>query len=195
MGLAAVATGNQFGYLPPGPIFGMKITDPQGKMQKTSYQSEEKYSQPNNFLLDELKNSKNAKTSNQTNEAETQQQPENEEKEKATSESAVTPEKTKSVPENETTAESSCPHTNEVPSSALEMLSKLFPEKKKSVLELVLRRCGDDLLKAIEQCSPLREGFNYFGFDCSGSKKHEKINAEKMKAFQTGISVLYFRHL
>lgn len=30
IGLAAVATGNQYEYLPPGPIFGMKIIDPQG---------------------------------------------------------------------------------------------------------------------------------------------------------------------
>lgn len=28
IGLAAVATGTQYGYLPPGPIFGMAITDP-----------------------------------------------------------------------------------------------------------------------------------------------------------------------
>ncbi|XP_071445442.1 doublesex- and mab-3-related transcription factor A2-like [Hetaerina americana] len=34
--------------------------------------------------------------------------------------------------------------------SSLEMLSKVFPAKKRSVLELVLQRCGDDLLKAIQ---------------------------------------------
>lgn len=34
--------------------------------------------------------------------------------------------------------------------SSLEMLSRVFPHKKRSVLELVLRRCGDDLLRAIE---------------------------------------------
>lgn len=43
--------------------------------------------------------------------------------------------------------------------SSLELLVRLFPEKKKSVLELVLKRCGDDLLKAIEQCVPLGNAY------------------------------------
>lgn len=34
--------------------------------------------------------------------------------------------------------------------ASIEMLSKLFPNKKRAVLELVLRRCNHDLLKAIE---------------------------------------------
>ncbi|CAH0555456.1 unnamed protein product [Brassicogethes aeneus] len=34
--------------------------------------------------------------------------------------------------------------------ASLEMLGKLFPNKKRSVLELVLKRCNHDLLKAIE---------------------------------------------
>lgn len=43
--------------------------------------------------------------------------------------------------------------------SSLDLLVRLFPEKKKSVLELVLKRCGDDLLKAIEQCVPLGNAY------------------------------------
>ena len=31
LGLAAVATGTQYGFLPPGPIFGMAITAPKGR--------------------------------------------------------------------------------------------------------------------------------------------------------------------
>lgn len=34
--------------------------------------------------------------------------------------------------------------------ASIEMLTKLFPNKKRSVLELVLKRCNHDLLKAIE---------------------------------------------
>lgn len=37
-----------------------------------------------------------------------------------------------------------------VSSASIEMLSKLFPNKKRAVLELVLKRCNHDLLKAIE---------------------------------------------
>ncbi|XP_065080873.1 doublesex- and mab-3-related transcription factor dmd-4 [Ochlerotatus camptorhynchus] len=40
-----------------------------------------------------------------------------------------------------------------VSQNALDMLSQLFPHRKRSVLELILKRCDSDLLKAIEQCS------------------------------------------
>uniref|UniRef100_A0A182JSP2 DM domain-containing protein n=1 Tax=Anopheles christyi TaxID=43041 RepID=A0A182JSP2_9DIPT len=40
-----------------------------------------------------------------------------------------------------------------VSQNALDMLTKLFPHRKRSVLELILKRCDSDLLKAIEQCS------------------------------------------
>ncbi|XP_053673136.1 doublesex- and mab-3-related transcription factor A2 [Anopheles nili] len=36
---------------------------------------------------------------------------------------------------------------------ALDMLAQLFPHRKRSVLELILKRCDSDLLRAIEQCS------------------------------------------
>lgn len=44
--------------------------------------------------------------------------------------------------------------TATVSQTALDMLAQLFPHRKRSVLELVLRRCDLDLLRAIEQCSP-----------------------------------------
>ncbi|XP_055325375.1 doublesex- and mab-3-related transcription factor dmd-4 [Sitodiplosis mosellana] len=43
--------------------------------------------------------------------------------------------------------------------SALDMLAHLFPHRKRSVLELILRRCDLDLLKAIEQCRPAPSAF------------------------------------
>lgn len=39
------------------------------------------------------------------------------------------------------------------------MLAHLFPHRKRSVLELILRRCDLDLLKAIEQCRPAPSAF------------------------------------
>ncbi|CRK89263.1 CLUMA_CG003022, isoform A [Clunio marinus] len=44
-----------------------------------------------------------------------------------------------------------------VSQNAIEMLSSLFPHRKRSVLELVLRRCDLDLLRAIEQCSKTQQ--------------------------------------
>lgn len=46
------------------------------------------------------------------------------------------------------------PSNSAVSQTALDMLAQLFPHRKRSVLELVLRRCDLDLLRAIEQCSP-----------------------------------------
>jgi hypothetical protein len=37
LGLTAVATGTQYGYLPPGPIFGMAITAPKSQDQGKSF--------------------------------------------------------------------------------------------------------------------------------------------------------------
>lgn len=47
--------------------------------------------------------------------------------------------------------------TTTVSQTALDMLSQLFPHRKRSVLELILRRCDLDLLRAIEQCSPQQQ--------------------------------------
>ncbi|XP_031618142.1 doublesex- and mab-3-related transcription factor A2 [Contarinia nasturtii] len=49
--------------------------------------------------------------------------------------------------------------TRSVSESALDMLAHLFPHRKRSVLELILRRCDLDLLKAIEQCRPAPSAF------------------------------------
>lgn len=42
------------------------------------------------------------------------------------------------------------PDEIQVSPASIDMLCKLFPNKKRSVLELVLKRCNHDLLKAIE---------------------------------------------
>jgi len=42
-----------------------------------------------------------------------------------------------------------------VSTPSIELLSRLFPGKKRSVLELVLRRCQDDLRQAIDHFVPL----------------------------------------
>lgn len=49
--------------------------------------------------------------------------------------------------------------TGRISESAIDMLAHLFPHRKRSVLDLILRRCDLDLLKAIEQCRPTPSAF------------------------------------
>ncbi|KAL3268372.1 hypothetical protein HHI36_007488 [Cryptolaemus montrouzieri] len=58
-----------------------------------------------------------------------------------------------------------------VSSASLNMLSKLFPNKKRAVLELVLKRCNHDLLQAIEH-------FN------SNPSKSQEVKEETNSAFK-----------
>ncbi|XP_068152618.1 doublesex- and mab-3-related transcription factor A2 [Drosophila tropicalis] len=45
-----------------------------------------------------------------------------------------------------------------VSQTAIDMLAQLFPQRKRSVLELVLKRCDLDLIRAIENVSPTAQG-------------------------------------
>ncbi|VVC45019.1 DMRTA motif,DM DNA-binding domain [Cinara cedri] len=62
----------------------------------------------------------------------------------------------------------------QVPPGSLDLLCRLFPEKKRSVLELVLRRCEHDLLKAIEHCVPLCKSLT------ANQKSRKSSGAEKI---------------
>lgn len=88
--LASNETGKSLESLPPGKIFGMKVTEP--KVEKQSQEL---------TVIDEIP--KKSETNPQPNPL--------------------------------------------VSQNAIEMLSSLFPHRKRSVLELVLRRCDLDLLR------------------------------------------------
>ncbi|XP_058984470.1 doublesex- and mab-3-related transcription factor A2-like [Musca domestica] len=45
------------------------------------------------------------------------------------------------------------PKSDQVSQNAIEMLMQIFPQRKRSVLELILKRCDSDLIKAIENIS------------------------------------------
>ncbi|XP_076266461.1 doublesex- and mab-3-related transcription factor dmd-4-like [Rhynchophorus ferrugineus] len=63
---------------------------------------------------------------------------------------------------------------------SVEMLSKLFPNKKRTVLELVLKRCNHDLLKAIEHFNMNTSSKSSCGNDSdSSSTKDEPSSAFK----------------
>ncbi|XP_070507614.1 doublesex- and mab-3-related transcription factor dmd-4-like [Chironomus tepperi] len=102
--LASNETGKSLESLPPGKIFGMKVTEP--KTESSQSPTIEVQS-----TQDEMSKKSDSVTSS----------------------------------------------TPLVSQNAIEMLSSLFPHRKRSVLELVLRRCDLDLLKAIEQCSKTQQ--------------------------------------
>lgn len=57
----------------------------------------------------------------------------------------------------------------QVSPASIDMLSKLFPNKKRAVLELVLKRCNHDLLKAIEH------------FNITNSKQEQEADEPEKK--------------
>ncbi|XP_067615152.1 doublesex- and mab-3-related transcription factor A2 isoform X2 [Eurosta solidaginis] len=63
---------------------------------------------------------------------------------------------------NEATSTSKISSTTPSPpiisQSAIDMLAQLFPHRKRSVLELILKRCDLDLLRAIESVTPSEGG-------------------------------------
>ncbi|XP_028158515.1 doublesex- and mab-3-related transcription factor A2 isoform X2 [Ostrinia furnacalis] len=120
--LASVETGTSLESLPPGRIYGMRVTGPCPSPGP----------EPDSAADDHTPIHIDSETSD-------------------------------SMPDCCTTspdsaASSSAPRSREdgvdiegaVSSAGLEMLRKLFPGKKRSVLELVLRRCNHDLLRAVE---------------------------------------------
>lgn len=130
LGLAAVATGKQYGFLPQGPIFGFEVTDPK--------LTPEKPEEPKPAQIDDDE-----------------------------------------TPIDVQTTEDDEPKTRkEVMEYSLEMLAKLFPNKKRSVLELVLKRCGDDLIKAIEEIVPKTAGkINELNPEAGQKEQFEKLKA------------------
>ncbi|XP_062530905.1 doublesex- and mab-3-related transcription factor A2 isoform X3 [Bombyx mori] len=65
-----------------------------------------------------------------------------------------------------------------VSTAGLEMLRKLFPGKKRSVLELVLRRCNHDLLRAVEHFNATHVSSYYF---------LQKMGRDKIPESTTGL--------
>lgn len=172
LGLATVATGKQFGYLPQGPIFGFEITDPKNGLdaEETATLKKENTMKPeaihpegisssSRLALDQAsarKDDGNEDRNGETNiivvnlSSETSAVKTNEAIECNTDEKnpGSFPKRMKNVILKRT----------ELLENSLDMLTKLFPNKKRSVLELVLKRCGDDLIKAIEEIVPKSVG-------------------------------------
>ncbi|TDG46832.1 hypothetical protein AWZ03_006716 [Drosophila navojoa] len=125
--LVANKTGRKIEALPPGSIFGLTVTQPKEQPQSMQQQHQER--EPEREQEQEQKQEK-----------EQQQQQERQ--------------KLESQPESLAVAEDlSATRRDFVSQSAIDMLAQLFPQRKRSVLELVLKRCDLDLIRAIENVS------------------------------------------
>ncbi|XP_012144874.2 doublesex and mab-3 related transcription factor 3, truncated [Megachile rotundata] len=125
--MAKVATGQKLSRLPPGKIFGMSVTEPKpvtdADKELDSGQKDEEERSRQNFVRT------------------------NQRRDSSTIEENGTKYKGLAFEANggsEETKESN------VSQASVETLARLFPNTKLSVLQLVLQRCGQDLLKAIE---------------------------------------------
>nr|AWJ25059.1 Dsx-like 2 [Nilaparvata lugens] len=136
LGLTEVMTGKKYPFLPPGPIFSMVLSD----------QDNSNHDQPSSTKCTPS-SPQEGDSPPPAVDTSTSSDP--------TDEKASSPDKMDTSPCLSTSAS-----YKPLP---LDMLVTLFPDKKRSVLELVLRRSGHDLLKAIEQCASLTGG----GMRCS----------------------------
>ncbi|GBP04293.1 hypothetical protein EVAR_6511_1 [Eumeta japonica] len=130
--LASVESGAPLTALPPGRIYGMRVTRPcpsPGAEPDSAYDDQAPIhidSETSDSLPDCCSTSPDSVAT-----------------------SSVSPRPSVGACDNEGTGGA---RASEAPVSAagLEMLAKLFPGKKRAVLELVLRRCNHDLLRAVD---------------------------------------------
>ncbi|XP_068630676.1 doublesex- and mab-3-related transcription factor dmd-4 [Battus philenor] len=128
--LASVESGTALDSLPPGRIYGMRVTDPCPSPGP----------EPDSALEDQTPIHIDSETSDSMPEYCS-----------ASSDSAgISAVSSRACGQNEVLDGEST-----VSTAGLEMLRKLFPGKKRSVLELVLRRCNHDLLRAVEHCNAI----------------------------------------
>ncbi|XP_018312794.1 doublesex- and mab-3-related transcription factor A2 [Mycetomoellerius zeteki] len=134
--MAKVATGQKLDRLPPGKIFGMSVTEPKSIVDQNENAT------PVTKKLDGISEDTNDLPRVSTDDA--------------------LPARVQNCSDNlETSSRSrsflfdagkleSVRETTLVSQTSVETLARLFPNTKLSVLQLVLQRCGQDLLKAIE---------------------------------------------
>ncbi|KAK6634109.1 hypothetical protein RUM44_004717 [Polyplax serrata] len=193
LGLATVATGKQFGYLPQGPIFGFEITAPENSVRDSNetyvvrQMSDVDSRKSENLTFPRIHRGMPVLSDEQTCEEETDSKSyesnsvivnltknfnsqDVQKEESYLKVETAKKETTEAAPEADgPTKSTEDQEDNVIPlkrgknlilkrteslENSLEMLTKLFPNKKRSVLELVLKRCGDDLIKAIEEIVP-----------------------------------------
>uniref|UniRef100_A0A1A9UZZ7 DMA domain-containing protein n=1 Tax=Glossina austeni TaxID=7395 RepID=A0A1A9UZZ7_GLOAU len=71
--------------------------------------------------------------------------------------------------------------TTKVSQSAIELLTQLFPQRKRNVLELILKRCDLDLIKAIENITTIKKPFEK---SINDQTKEENFESPRSSAFK-----------
>ncbi|XP_043269920.1 doublesex- and mab-3-related transcription factor A2-like [Venturia canescens] len=152
LSMAKVATGQKLDRLPPGKIFGMAVTEPNSSSLSTSIVTAESAVSSDDKVPSAMENDGEAKIEAPAS------MPENSTIRTAVQSPVVGEDCTK----NETSGgfgvrkraepgtDEGSKEPNPVSPTSVETLARLFPSTKLSVLQLVLQRCGQDLLKAIE---------------------------------------------
>ncbi|XP_020290247.1 doublesex and mab-3 related transcription factor 3, truncated-like [Pseudomyrmex gracilis] len=131
--MAKVATGQKFDRLPPGKIFGMSVTEP----KSTAEQTED--AKKIDGISEDLRKDLPHTTVNSILPARLQN----------CSDSSDSCSRSRSLLFDANKMDTS-KELAPVSQTSVETLARLFPNTKLSVLQLVLQRCGQDLLKAIE---------------------------------------------
>ncbi|XP_023302612.2 doublesex- and mab-3-related transcription factor dmd-4 [Lucilia cuprina] len=130
--LVATKTGQQMDSLPPGNIFDLAenlqdIKQANNSLKPTQQETVEDLSLPSKQTESLQKSSLNSKVETIT---------------------AISASSTSSATTTLTSSSNA-----KVSQNAIDMLAQLFPQRKRTVLELVLKRCDSDLVKAIENIS------------------------------------------
>ena len=133
--LVATKTGQNMDCLPPGNIFDLaeNLKDLKSSNDKQQQETVEDLSLPSKQIESSPKLSVNVATATTTT-------------------TPTTPTATATILQT-FSATTATKETSKVSQNAIDMLAQLFPQRKRSVLELVLKRCDSDLVKAIENIS------------------------------------------
>ncbi|XP_076756744.1 doublesex- and mab-3-related transcription factor A2 [Xylocopa sonorina] len=154
--MAKVATGQKLDRLPPGKIFGMSVTEPKSVVDVNK---DADLSTKEDLEADDTK--KESPLKDQCQDSTTINE---------------TPPKYKSLVFNANSPEET--KESSVSQTSVETLARLFPNTKLSVLQLVLQRCGQDLLKAIEYFASDSFGINSTAYT-SAFRPPQSINETK----------------
>ncbi|XP_014203728.1 doublesex- and mab-3-related transcription factor A2-like [Copidosoma floridanum] len=141
LSMAKVTTGQKLSRLPPGKIFGMTVTEPdttspRAKFEPTQGGGGAAGGSASTVLRGDDRNPQGAPDAARKDELRSDEEEEEEDK------GAIEcPKQCKSEDSQSSPA---------VSQASVDTLARLFPATKLSVLQLVLQRCNQDLLKAIE---------------------------------------------